>query len=90
MAKELTRLIRITEANVRQSHLYLNGTSGFFPRDSYGPSSRTAGVGRLLQLDVEGLAAPVLTDIPKDAKTGRPRGFFRKRSWVREQGKMSG
>lgn len=84
MAKELTRLIRITDANLRQSHLYLNGASSFFPRDSFGPSSRTVGVGRPLRLDVEGLDAPVLTDIPKDAKTGRPRGFFRKRSWVRE------
>ncbi|MGH9203989.1 MAG: DNA cytosine methyltransferase, partial [Vicinamibacterales bacterium] len=31
-----------------------------------------------------GLPEPVLTDIPRDAKTGRPRGFFRKRSWVRQ------
>jgi DNA (cytosine-5)-methyltransferase 1 len=38
----------------------------------------------LLRLDVDGLAAPVMTDIPTEARTGKPRRFFRKRSWVRE------
>ncbi len=38
----------------------------------------------MLRLDVNGLAAPVMTDIPTEAKTGKPRRFFRKRAWVRE------
>jgi hypothetical protein len=30
-------------------------------------------------LDVDGLADPVMTDIPTEAKTGKPRRVFRKR-----------
>ena len=37
-----------------------------------------------MRLDVEGLPDPILTDIPTDAATGKPRRFFRKRGWVRE------
>jgi len=33
---------------------------------------------------VLGLRAPVCTDIPTDAKSGKPRRFFRKRAWVGE------
>lgn len=90
MAKEQTRLIQITEANVRQSHIYLNGALGLFPRDSFGASSKKKGLGRAVQLDVEGFAHPILTDIPRDAKTGRPRGIFRKRSWVAEFFRLHG
>ncbi|MDX1966480.1 MAG: DNA (cytosine-5-)-methyltransferase [Planctomycetaceae bacterium] len=38
----------------------------------------------MLHLDVTGLAEPILTDLPVDAKTGKARGIFRKRSWVRQ------
>lgn len=78
------RVINVTAANLRQSHLYLNGTVGFFPRDSVGPASSRAGVGREVQLDVIGLDKPVFTDLPVDATTGRPRGIFRRRAWVKE------
>lgn len=77
-------LIEVTEANLRQSHLYLNGARSLFPRDCFGASTIRKGIGSLIRLDVEGLAEPVLTDIPSDARTGRPRGFFRKRGWVGE------
>jgi hypothetical protein len=38
----------------------------------------------MLRLDVAGIAEPVLTDIPTEARSGKPRRFFRKRAWVRE------
>jgi DNA (cytosine-5)-methyltransferase 1 len=78
------RVITVTAANLRQSHLYLNGTVGFFPKDSIGPASARTGVGREVQLDVAGLDKPVFTDLPVDAKSGRPRGIFRRRAWVKE------
>ena len=45
-----------------------------------GPSG--CGKTTLLRI-LAGLDAPVLTDIPCDARTGKPRRFFRRRSWVR-------
>jgi DNA (cytosine-5)-methyltransferase 1 len=78
------RLIKVTQANIDHKHLYLNAAARFFPKDCYGPSCARQGTGRLLTLHIDGLAEPVLTDIPKDAKNGRPRAFFRKRTWVGE------
>ena len=78
------RLICVNDANIRESHLYLTGHSDFFPADSFGPSSSQAGTGKLLHLDVEGLTSPVYTDIPTEARSGKPRRFFRRRTWVRE------
>lgn len=78
------RLICINAANLRESHLYLTGHADFFPADCYGPSSEREGMGKLLRLDVAGRPEPVFTDIPTEAKSGKPRRFFRKRTWVRE------
>jgi len=78
------RLICVNAANIRANHLYITGHTDFFPADAFGPSSSKEGLGKLVRLDVVGLAEPVLTDIPTDARTGKPRGFFRKRTWVRE------
>lgn len=78
------RLICINAANLRANHLYLTGHTDFFPADCYGAPTASGTPGKMLRLDVDGLAAPVMTDIPTDAKTGKPRRFFRKRAWVRE------
>ncbi len=77
------RLVCVTAANLRANHLYLTGHTDFFPADCYGASSSDKPATQLLRLDVAGLAEPVWTDIPTDSKTGKPRRFFRKRSWVR-------
>lgn len=77
------RLICVNAANLSESHLYLTGHDDFFPADCYGASSAKKATGRLIRLDVDGLPEPVWTDIPTDAKTGKPRRFFRKRSWVK-------
>lgn len=78
------RLICVNAANLRESHLYLTGHLDFFPADCFGPSSESNGLGKPLRLDVEGLSDPVMTDIPCEASSGKPRRFFRRRSWVRE------
>lgn len=77
------RLICVNDANIRESHLYLTGHTDFFPSDCFGPSSSKNGLGALLRLDVDGLDKPVMTDIPTDARSGKPRRFFRRRTWVR-------
>ena len=84
------RLICVNDANIRASHLYLTGHTDFFPADCFGQPSSKDGTGKPLRLDVEGLAEPVMTDIPTEAKTGKPRRFFRCRSWVREFFKKHG
>lgn len=78
------RLICVNAANLRANHLYLTGHTDFFPADCYGASTKSGRMGKLLRLDVDGLAEAVHTDIPTDSTTGKPRRFFRKRGWVRE------
>jgi len=78
------RLICVNAANLRANHLYLTGHADFFPADCYGSPSASGTPGKMLRLDVDGLAEPVMTDIPTEAKAGKPRRFFRKRAWVRE------
>jgi hypothetical protein len=77
------RLVCVNAANLRANHLYLTGNTDFFPADCFGTSSAKGSLGKLLRLDVDGLDEPVLTDIPTDPKSGKPRLFFRKRAWVR-------
>lgn len=78
------RLICVNAANIRESHLYLTGHTDFFPADCFGPPSSKEGSGKELRLDVVGLPEPVYSDIPTEARSGKPRRFFRKRAWVRE------
>jgi len=78
------RLISITSGNVRNSHIYITGLRDFFPTDCFGASSRSRHKpGRPITLLLDGLNEVVETDIPRDAKTGRPRRQFRERKWVR-------
>jgi DNA (cytosine-5)-methyltransferase 1 len=78
------RLIEVTAANLRNGHLYLTGILDMFPPSVLGPASSRSGTGTEIRLDVQGLPQPVFTDIPRDASTGKPRPFFRRRSWTRD------
>ena len=49
----------------------------FFPSDAIGAGNASDGKGRLLQLDLDGLAAPVFTDIAGDKKIFRARAPWR-------------
>ena len=76
------RLIAITAGNIRNGHIYLSGHHDFFPRECYGESNREKGAGRSISLLIEGFPSAIETDIALDGKNGKPRNFFRKRSWV--------
>lgn len=84
------RLICVNAANLRANHLYLTGHADFFLADCYGAPSSKGAPGKPLRLDVDGIAEPVMTDIPTEARSGRPRHFFCKRAWVRQFFKKHG
>lgn len=78
------RLVSITKGNLAHKHVYLSGHHDFFPKQCYGESTKSKGVGRELELIVEGLETPVKTDIGANGGNGKPRNFFRNRKWVRK------
>lgn len=81
------RLLRVTAGNLRNSHLYVTGHLDFFPAGCVGGARKNggrSGNGAGIQVFLEGLNRVVETDIGCDARTGKPRGFFRGRTWVRE------
>lgn len=75
------RLIAITNGNVENQHIYLSGHQDFFPKQSYGASNRSKGLGVNLNLRVDGLSTVIETDL---APRGGNRYIFRKRGWVRK------
>lgn len=78
------RLIRVTDGNIRQNHLYISQHLDFFPNDVLGPPALTEELnGRAIRIQLDGLNETVETDIPTDGLTGRPRRMFRRRTWVR-------
>ena len=77
---EKRRLLRVTAGNVRHNHLYVNGHYNFFPPDCIGGAKRSAG-GATIEIHLDGLNRTIRTDIGRDAKTGKPRGFL-PRAWV--------
>ncbi|MEN6449188.1 MAG: DNA (cytosine-5-)-methyltransferase [Thermoguttaceae bacterium] len=77
------RLLRVTAANIRNSHIYVNRHYDFFPPDCVGGPRRSREC-PAIDIQLDGLGQTVRTDIGRDAKTGKPRGFFRARAWVRE------
>ncbi len=78
------RLLRVTAGNLRQSHLYVNGHYDFFPPDCFGGPKRSSNGCQTFDLLLDGLNQKVTTDIGRNAKNGKPRGFLRTRGWVRK------
>lgn len=78
------RLLRVTPGNHRNNHIYLTGHHDFFPPEIIGCSRRKNGVVEGISIALDGLGREIQTDIGVDARTGRPRKFFRGRTWVRE------
>lgn len=77
------RLIRITDGNVRQKHLYVAQHLDFFPPDIIGPPKLDSELnGRCINIYLEGLDETVKTDIGSERKNGQPRRMFRQRAWV--------
>ncbi len=79
------RLFRVTAGNLRQNHLYIHGHYDFFPADCIGASRKSGnGNGVAIRILLDGLRETVETDIGSDARTGKPRRFFRGRTWIRQ------
>jgi hypothetical protein len=76
-------ILQVTAGNLRQSHLYIGGHLDFFPADAVGPARRSGGVnGHGIEIVLSGLNRTIYTDIPRDAKTGKPRQFLRDRQAI--------
>jgi len=69
--------IRNKKLNIRPCGL------DFFPDGILGGSTKDK-LGRQITIQAAGLSAPIKTDIPTDKRSGRPRWFFRERSWVKD------
>lgn len=78
-----TRIIEISEGNIRNSHIYITGLCDFFPTDAFGGPTEGQ-VGKPITIELTGLDREVQTDIPCDSRTGRPRRHFRARRWARD------
>jgi DNA modification methylase len=76
--------IQLTPAAHKHGNLNIRSCGrDFFPPDVFGGSSKKKGLGVLITIKAQGLPQPIQTDIPTDAKTGKPRWIFRERSWVK-------
>lgn len=74
------RILTVTAGNLRQNHLYITKHLDFLPKDCVGPARRTGKAVAPFEIELEGLAETIATDIGRDAKTGKPRGFIRDRA----------
>ena len=78
------RILKVQPGNLRQSHLYVRGHYDFFPSECIGPSrKKNRKTGCQIEILLDGLDETVRTDLCTDAETGKPRGMFRGRTWVR-------
>lgn len=79
-----SRIIELTKADIAHNKLNIRSCGKeFFPKDVFGGSSRKAGLGVPITLQVDGLSDVIETDIPKDT-AGKPRWLFRERAWVKK------
>lgn len=82
-AADNKRLLVVTAGNLRQNHLYIKDHLDFFPPDCIGGSRKNAnGTANPIEIVLDGMDEVIETDIPTDAKTGKPRGFLRDRKSV--------
>ena len=71
------KLVKLTQGNLNNHHLYLTEVMDLFPVSAIGGSSESEMAPQLLEIHC-GMGQPVFTDIDGEKK------IFRKRSWVRE------
>lgn len=67
-------VIRLTQGNLNNNHVYLSRHLAFFPADAIGDANKAAGTGRPLTLHFDGLSAATETDIDPNHKIFRVRG----------------
>jgi len=56
------RLVRVTAANLKHSHLYVTGLGDFFPPEAFGGARRKNGAGGGIELILDGLGETVVTE----------------------------
>ncbi len=71
-------VIRLTQGNLKNDHVYLREHLNFFPADAIGPANERLGNGTLLTLHFDGLPEVVETDIAGGKEFFRRRGPWRK------------
>jgi hypothetical protein len=71
-------VIRLTQGNLNNNHIYLRKHLDFFPAEAIGAANAHDGEGTLLTLHFEGFPEPVETDIAGDKKIFRCRGEVRR------------
>jgi len=74
----------LTGGNIRNSHIPVSRLRDLLPPDCFGAANRKNCAGRPIVIQLEGLIKSIETDVGRDAKTGRPRGHFRERGWMRK------
>ena len=79
------RIIEITAAAEKHGNLNLRSCGpAFFPKDVHGGTNRKSTAARKLRIVLPDGRYIVETDIPTDKKSGKPRGFFLERKWVKD------
>ena len=80
-----SRVIELTSAAHRYGNFNIRPCGeDFFRKGIFGPASRQEGVQTpYTALKVDGFPDPILTDIPRDKDSQRPRWIFRERNWFR-------
>lgn len=85
-----SRIIKLASEDIKNSKLNIRPCGlDFFPEGILGGSTKT-NLGTQITIKAKGLPHPIKTDIPTDRTTGRPRWFFRERSWVKKFVKVHG
>ncbi len=74
------RFLRVTDGNLRNNHLYVKELRGLLPDDCFGEARNGNGQ---IEIVLDGLGETVTTDVGIDSKSGRRRGHFRGRTWVK-------
>jgi DNA (cytosine-5)-methyltransferase 1 len=77
------RVLHVTAGNLRQNHVYVNRHYDFFPVDCIGSERQSSCAAGTFEIQLDGLNETITTDIPRNATTGRPKGFLRARGWMR-------
>ncbi|MBL8827355.1 MAG: DNA (cytosine-5-)-methyltransferase [Planctomycetaceae bacterium] len=77
------RTLQVTAGNLKNGHLYVRDLDGFLPDDVLGSSRKSIGQGEGIEIVLDGLGESVITDVPRDSRSGKSRGFLRSRASVR-------
>ena len=84
IAGDRTKRIFLTGGNINNFHIPVTHLRDLLPPDCFGAANKKNGAGKPVRMHLDGLNRTIETDVGRDAKTGRPRGHFRERGWVRK------